>query len=315
MLKSLLSTLRQINKDKINSYISSVAYKVQNLFQTNIDVGLHHLHGSRFKESLFRFKLIQKFKKDSELVLYNIARCNFFLGKNKEALKFFGSRSDPLCKYYELRAKNNDSLIEIPISLIKEHREYLASQFVDMLVKNKYSAHIMIKDTVLAHTQSNPQLMSILELGCGTGIVGQCLKSCGIGSNITGVEVSSNMCDISRNCTLNQKPVYSQIVNYHPCEFIDTTQKKFGLIILNQVLDYTYQPKILIDKCFNKLVEGGILILVTLEGSKDMSFVESRDYYCYSTDFVHKLLENKNVLESYTFNIYSKTRGVLFICG
>ena len=62
--------------------------KIQNLQQTNLDLGIYHFYKGNLGDAHFRFKLLQMFtSRIKDVVYYNLGRCYIVQKKYKKAHK------------------------------------------------------------------------------------------------------------------------------------------------------------------------------------------------------------------------------------
>lgn len=129
-------------------------------------------------------------------------------------------------------AINNISVEQPPIDYVKRHFDNISFDF-DNLLMNKLSYKIpSILDALLS--VQRPLFSSdnkILELGAGTGICGEVLKR--YFSDITGVDISSNMINIAK-----QKNIYKKLHNEEIIEYLSNCKIRFDQIFCFDTLIY-----------------------------------------------------------------------------
>ena len=317
--KSIYNSIcNYIKENDLLDSIRGIQYKLSNLLKTNIELGLYHLHNGRISEALFRFKLINAFCRNRKLVLYNIGRCYFIKSNDTKALKFIPAGTT-LANFYIERIKNHDKIIETPEEIIIEHFDYVAPYYAEsFLVKKEYASHILARDSVLNFLKSiNIGSASVLDLGCGTGVCGQFLKMCGIGSSFVGVDSSKNMCTVAQLVKHENKTVYNRIVNSNAYLFLSRETQKYDIILMTEILGYCFKPQELISMALQHINSGGLLLISVEESKKHVSQPRDKLNYMYSADFMLDILDKSNakILNSCIFDIYKNTSGLFFVCG
>ena len=87
-LTNKLSQFSSFVSKKINEAIEEyhvIRKKMQNLYQTNYDLGMRHLERGNLSEAVFRFRIIKKFWPDKYEAYYQLAYCLILLKKPHKA--------------------------------------------------------------------------------------------------------------------------------------------------------------------------------------------------------------------------------------
>ncbi len=84
---------------------------------------------------------------------------------------------------------------------------------------------------------------NILDLGCGTGLVAEKLKT--KNNTFDGIDISENMLDIAK-----QKNIYSSLEQTDIASYLEKTVKEYDLIIAADVFCYLGDLEYIIQKCY-----------------------------------------------------------------
>lgn len=125
--------------------------------------------------------------------------------------------------------------------------------------------------------------ISVLDLGCGTGLVGQELRN---PVYLVGVDVSLKM--IKQN--FGKKSRYDELICSEIIDFLENEKRKFDFICISSVIQFFPPSRVdnLMQNISAKLKNDGVFIFtfdVTRFGSK----INSKGFFTHSTDFMKDL--------------------------
>jgi predicted TPR repeat methyltransferase len=115
-----------------------------------------------------------------------------------------------------------------------------------------------LRDTIKAAIGERHDL-AILELGCGSGLAGVCLKPWA--SIMVGVDLSPEMISLARN-----RNIYGQLEIAEITDWLGQTEKRFGLIVACECLNYFGDLHPVISAAAQRLKRGGIFGLTMERG-------------------------------------------------
>jgi predicted TPR repeat methyltransferase len=176
---------------------------------------------------------------------------------------------------FDQYAKNFDS------SLIND-LEYKIPQLITELILQKKSDH---------------QLGSVLDLGCGTGIVGEQIHSyC---SNLVGIDLSKNMLAQAK-----QKSIYNQLIHQDISEYLFQNELHFNFIIAADVFVYVGDLSNIFDLIQSKTSVPGKLVFSTEHVDGEGFNLNPSGRYSHSYDYIDQQCQRFN----YTINHFSTTQ-------
>lgn len=117
------------------------------------------------------------------------------------------------------------------------------------------ASYIGLRDDLLRHVKG--EKLTILDVGCATGINGQFLKEKNVAKEVVGVELDPLMANEAQKRI--DKIIVGNIEN--PSTLQDLEGKIFDYILLGDVLEHLYNPWEIINKLVPFLSEKGRIII------------------------------------------------------
>ena len=102
----------------------------------------------------------------------------------------------------------------------------------------------------------------VLDLGCGTGLIGQELKA--FTKSLIGVDLSPKMLTRAR-----KKNIYNELVENDILDYLDQTEKSFDLVILGDTIPYLGSLEVLFEKVKRVLDKNGSFFFSAEKADKD----------------------------------------------
>jgi len=169
-----------------------------------------------------------------------------------------------------------------PLAYTKSHFDRYADSFDDHLVgKLEYCGPKLIKEK-LDDIDPIFHFKSVLDLGCGTGLLGKELSE--KHKNITGVDISGKM--LSKAKSLG---VYQSLSENDINTFLEESTEQYSVIVAADVLIYLGDLEPTFKLAFKNLKENGVLVFTT-ENSETVDVVlRNTGRYQHSSNYINKL--------------------------
>ena len=194
-----------------------------------------------------------------------------------------------------LAALNGESITSAPISYVENLFDSFAFKFESSLVDNlEYKIPKIIND-VLLKNYNNDSLGSVLDLGCGTGLVGVEIKEyC---SYLVGIDVSGGMLELAR-----QKNIYNKLIHLDIADYLKNEDLNFDTFIAADVFTYIGELSDVfrLIKSRNKL-NGKVVFSTENNDNKDF-MLKSSGRFSHSKKYIERLCDEFN----YTLSYYTK---------
>lgn len=166
-----------------------------------------------------------------------------------------------------------------------------AATFDDAMQNFQYRGPDLIQSLLIDRVGASTQLNRILDAGCGTGRLGEVLRS--YSKELNGVDLSPQMLSTAKA---------TQLYDHLECEdmfaYLNDSAPQFDLIVAADSFNYFGNLKRLISACFSALRKDGWLVFSLQEGplDKDSYFLRYDGSYIHSPQYLIEELGEAGVL-------------------
>ena len=194
-----------------------------------------------------------------------------------------------------------------PTGYVEKLFDHYAGNFEKSLIdKLDYQTPRMLTEIIREHSQSS--LGSVLDLGCGTGLIGKEIgKYC---SNLHGVDLSKPMLDQAK-----KKNIYDKLSHYNLADFLSTETLNFDYFIAADVFVYIGELLEIFRLIKFRNSKNGRLVFSTEHTEKDGYCLENSGRYSHSRNYIDNLCRELGyrICHFSTSNIRKEKNGA--ICG
>ena len=282
-------------------------YKKVLLIQPN-DARIYNNIGIIFKELGKLNKAIKIFKKalllkpNDEIIYNNLG--NTFHDQNNldNAISAFKKSIDLNPNYEQathlLASLNGNNVEKAPSNYVEELFDNYAENFENHLVKKlKYSTK-RVKDIILKYSNKK-SFKSVLDLGCGTGLVGLEIKK--FSKKLTGVDISKKMISKARS-----KKIYDELVCKELISYLKDNRLNHELIIASDVLTYFGKCDEIFDLIKNNNSCKKTFFSFTTEHTEEQNYILDT-----SGRFKHSYEYIENLCSVYNFKLKYFEKNIL----
>jgi len=199
-----------------------------------------------------------------------------------------GSSQTEIVDY--LLAKTGEAAMpeRVPQKFVAAHFDKYSEQFDVSLVDNlEYDGPNLVRQLVASMFSLERKKLEVLDLGCGTGLVGETLSS--YKKTLTGIDLSGAMLEkaAERDC-------YDTLIKNDCLSFLEEKSETFDLITASDVLIYLGNLSSLFALARENLNQGGCFIF-TVENTYDEDFrLSNTGRYQHNSSYIHSLAEQNN---------------------
>jgi predicted TPR repeat methyltransferase len=129
----------------------------------------------------------------------------------------------------------------------------VATQFDQLMVDGlEYRGHVQLRSFADAELPGLKAPLRILDLGCGTGLVGESFKDFGAGGCLDGIDLSPRMLDVAR-----KRGIYNELILGDLETVLAEPGPSYDLIVSADTMVYLGDLAPTFRGVFNRLVAGG----------------------------------------------------------
>lgn len=118
-----------------------------------------------------------------------------------------------------------------PLGLVEQLFDEMADSFENHLGQLGYRAPTLLHDMVVKLAGEQTMFEHAVDLGCGTGLSGQQFRP--MIKHLSGMDLSRKMVERARD-----KEVYDELATGDVCQYLESRQQKFNLIMATDVFPY-----------------------------------------------------------------------------
>lgn len=323
----------------IKNQTKIIRYELTHLGETNWNLALYHFDQQNMNDALFRLKLLKFWGykgKGAEDIYYYIGRCYLERLQFEKAKKYLmayenlGQKGGSFDKdnkqketKYCLYLINNDvraieNLALIPSSIIAHRFNSLAARYNALCIEGRaHSPQAELSNLIMSSVKTSPgKRYRVLDLGCGTGVIGHMCVAGGLGfvGNIVGVDLALEMLKIARTIMVNDKQAYQELVQDNAWSYLASLSSKddgrYDIIIASDLITYCARVEDLMKMSINILNEEGIIALAfrslstsdsgqmkveqpgreeERDSNRPVHFNTTSEQFIYSCEFVKKI--------------------------
>lgn len=136
---------------------------------------------------------------------------------------------------------------------------------------------------------NNPE---ILDLGCGTGLIGQYFQD--LNATFIGIDLAKDML-----AQAEEKHIYQELIETDILEYLQNTDKKSDLIIASDVFNYFGDLEKIFTECARTLNQSGLLLFSSEVTENQDYLLHNNARFAHNIDYIQKTLSvNFNMLAS-----------------
>ncbi len=189
------------------------------------------------------------------------------------------------------------------LKYVEELFDVFASDFDNVLSELEYDSPKIIAQYLQEFlTAKNNDKISILDLGCGSGLCGKYLKKIFKKSRIVGVDISAQMLK-----TAKAKNVYDELIKGDIINCFDVKKEVFNVVVASDVLTYFGKLDAIFEKVDSVLCKNGVFTFTISENK-----INNNDYFLMpSSRFVHTQKYVENEIKKRKFKLTKKESKIL----
>ena len=264
-------------------------------FETQSNLATCYLKQGDFENAKLYYKNALELQPDDTQILFNLGYITMQQGNLDAAIQYyqrvihinpdlfsaqnnlgvaFLSKQKPefaLTHFQEaLRLQPNNQAISYTVSMLSQNKNLIAAppDYIQSLFDayaDHYEPHLRMAldynipelfEQAISNILSPQKLLTILDLGCGTGLCGIPFKK--YANYLTGIDLSAKMLEIAM-----QKKLYDQLIQTDITTFLEDKIAQYDLILAGDVLVYSGDLSTLFELLNRALRTEGLVIFNT----------------------------------------------------
>lgn len=264
--------LREIISDFTSvpvAFFREFKYRMHHLPQINYEIGRAMLAEGRGRDAVMRLRLATWLAPQHQPSWYELGAAYLSLSMRDKATAAF-AQSYKLNTHHEetrfmLAAIDPAILPEakrplsMPSSIASDYFERLAPDYDRMQSARNYRAPMAAETSLRAFLEPNRINHRLLDLGCGTGLVGTLMAP--FCEEITGVDIARRMLSLaSERRRENKSRVYTEAFQADLRLYLPDVKEPFELITAVDVFGYVGDLGLIFEQAAHALVPGGLFL-------------------------------------------------------
>ena len=283
-----------------SSYTRSLELDANNIEAYN-NLGIMDQVESKFEEAIIHFKKAIEINPKYAYSYYNLGNVYKKVGNISDAIKSYKTaiKVDPGYDHarHMLNALMGNLSKTAPLGYIENLFDEYSESFEESLINTlKYNTPKILGD-ILKKKLSNKNKISIVDLGCGTGLTGLQLKS--ISNTLHGVDIASGMLKEAK-----KKNVYDKLYKINIEEFLTTVNINFDLFVATDVFIYVGDLSRIFELIKSRNSKNGQLAFSTEHLETGNYKLEKSGRFSHSKNYIESLCTKYN----YNLDYFSKIK-------
>ena len=224
--------------DKENAlvYYKSLLQRSPNHVRALCDTSQIYANAKEAEVALKLLKHAEALDPNNEIILESLAGVYKTLGNKIYAVEYFkkalqANPNNQTVNYYLAMLTGETKFSASPDKHVQELFDMYADTFDQHLVdKLKYRTPELVSDLIRKNIKT-PNKLNILDLGCGTGLVGMYLND--IAATMTGVDLSPKMIEKAK-----EKDIYTRLIVAGIKEYLESISDQPDVVISSDVFVY-----------------------------------------------------------------------------
>lgn len=314
-LMSLPNFLKQLFA-RITEDYKKLRYKLSNLAESNLDLGVYHLRCRNYNDAIFRFKLVDKFlDPGNKLANYWLGWSYFMKQDYKQAINCL-TKAEEIDEISLLPfIKSIDNATYVPSAIYAMHRDIIADIIIDKYITGEENLIIELISEFNKQAKDLPEEYSILELGANVGMLGDEIhKRMQETYTLTGVEISEKMIELQPECFPNSKP-YDEMVNSAVETFLEKEINLYDVVYSLDGFCTNADLKKIFANVFSVLNTNGYFAFIVRTDKQNVLSTKLLEF-TYSPQYVKDTLKvaGFKILSAKDFSLEIKNNYSIFVC-
>jgi len=306
---NLGSTLRELGKFKasIQNYQKVINIK-PNHFEAHFFIGVSYKKIKKIDLAIIHFEKTIILNPDYAPAYLNLGNIFGQINQSNKAIEYYKKaliiKPDYSQASHMINVLNGNKSTDSSKAYVKNLFDSYAETFNESLVeKLEYKLPFIIRELILNLDINKSKFNKVIDLGCGTGLSGNGLRD--ISENLTGIDISKNMIDKTR-----ELGVYDNLIVGDIDETLKLSKEKYDLFVALDVFVYVGELKTIfktIRDCCNK--NAFFIFSTEIQTDGGYSLLKSARF-SHSEEYISKIaLNGFKLIKSHDVNLRKDKKG------
>lgn len=259
--------------------------------EINFNIAIAYMSLGHLSEAISHYKKILSIDPQHVDTLSNLGVIYLRLEQRDKAKVYFQQAqklqpNNPIVNYLLDAVSPEPYSVKAPVEYIQNLFDHYALYYDKHLLKTlHYQVPFLIRDAVIAATGQRAAKWRVLDLGCGTGLSGEIIKT--FAEQLVGIDLSAKMLEEA-----GKKNIYDEL---HVGDFTELLKNKyqqyppFDLIIAADVLGYIGDLATVFERCAAVLKPGGLWVF-SIEKTTHYPFtLQPNARFAHTQTYIHEL--------------------------
>lgn len=287
----------------VKSELGSLKDRVHDLKGTNYSLGMMHYKSGNMTDALLRFKMLKKFYPEMIELDYLIGRAYIENSEDVKAKPFIESylksqdqkyrKEAEYC--YDVLENRKSNISAIPLTITEHTFDVISPEYNEIYFSGESSPQDQLFQMINANCIDigMPYGHIVLDVGCGTGYMGELLKKHKIASVIHGLDISTNMIESCKALKTDDLSTYDALYKSDVDSFMSSYQQSTKFTIVSFSNFFLYYKDV--SKCLafasSVLADKGAIALNYKTSSEDLDveFDTYMEEFRYGDAYITKL--------------------------
>ena len=295
----------------------NLRYKLNNLSESNMELGLFHLRNRNWNDAIFRFSVVNRFLDPSN------KHAHYWLGwvyllkqDHKKAIIHLeqAGKEDQIGLLAFVKSINSVTLV--PNEIYALNRDIMTDVFMDKFASETEDIpQELVKELNKAITDTLPEEYTILELGSNIGLLGNEInKRMQESYTLIGLEPSAEMIK-SQGVYFAEQNMYNNTVQAPIDEFLAKSLEQYDIICSLDGFAFTAHLGNMFKSVFSRLSPNGYFAFAVHSTLKSTFSNQTLEFSYNNQQIREQLIENGfTLLVAKDFTIEIKNNYSIFIC-
>ncbi len=295
----------------------NLRYRLNNLGESNMELGIFHLRNRNWNDATFRFKLVIRFlDPGNKLAHYWLGWVYLLKQDHKKAIIHF-EQAEGEDKIGMLSfVKSIDSVQKVPNDIYALNRDIMTDVFMDKFASETENIpQDLVQELNEAITDSLPEEYSILELGSNIGLLGREVnKRMQESYQLIGVEPSAEMIK-AQDIYFSEEAIYDRTVQAPIDEFLAKSDEQYNIVLSLDGFTFASDLENIFQTVFSKLTPNGYFAFAVHSAKHNGFSNKALEFHYNNQQIREQLIENGfTLLVAKDFTIEIKNNYSIFVC-